>query len=81
MNKDNAIGLVIGLLAGRAAGGIIALLYAPRSGKESRHLISEKATEVVDIIKEKTEDAVDTVQEAAYEAKRKGNAAVHAIKS
>ncbi len=81
MNKDNAIGLVIGLLAGAAVGGVVALLYAPRSGKESRKLIGEKATEVADIIKDKAEDVIDTVQEAAYEAKRKGNAAVHAIKS
>ena len=81
MNKDNAIGLVIGLLAGAAAGGVIALLYAPRSGKESRQLISEKAGEVTEILKEKAEDVIDTVKEASYEAKRKGNAAVHAIKS
>ena len=81
MNKDNAIGLVIGLLSGAVAGGVIALLYAPRSGKESRQLIGEKATEVTEILKEKTGDAIDTVKEAVYEANRKGQAAVHAMKN
>ena len=81
MNKDNAVGLIIGILAGAAVGGVVALLYAPRSGKESRQLISEKAGEVTEILKEKAEDVIDTVKEASYEANRKGQAAVHAIKS
>ena len=36
MNKDNTIGFGIGLLTGVVIGGVVALLYAPRSGKESR---------------------------------------------
>ena len=41
MNKDNAIGFGIGLLAGVVIGGAIALLYAPKSGKETRQLIKD----------------------------------------
>ena len=81
MNKDNAIGFGIGLLTGAIIGGVIALLYAPKTGKETRKLIKEKATEVVDAVKEKTGGVIDTVKEAASEASRKGQAAVHAIKS
>ena len=54
MNKDHAIGFGIGLLAGAIIGGVIALLYAPKTGKETRQLIKDKATEVVDAVKEKT---------------------------
>ena len=54
MNKDNAIGFGIGLLTGAVIGGVIALLYAPKSGKETRQLIKDKATEVVDAVKGKT---------------------------
>ena len=81
MNKDNAIGFGIGFLAGAIIGGVIALLYAPKTGKETRQLIKDTATEVVDTLKEKTSGVIDTVKEAASEASRKGQAAVHAIKS
>lgn len=81
MNKDCAIGFGIGLLAGAAIGGTIALLYAPRTGKESRQLIKDKATEVIDTAREKTGEVIDIVKDAASEANRKGHAAVQALKS
>ena len=81
MNKDNAIGFGIGLLTGAIIGGVIALLYAPKTGKETRQLIKDKATEVVDTVKEETSGVIDTVKEAASEASRKGQAAVKALKS
>lgn len=62
MNKDNAIGLGIGLFAGAAIAGIIALLYAPRAGKETRQLIHGKATDVVDEIKAKANGAAQAVK-------------------
>ena len=81
MNKDHAIGFGIGLLTGAVIGGVIALLYAPKTGKETRQIIKDKTTEVVDTVKEKTSGSIDTVKEAASEASRKGQAAVHALKS
>jgi len=74
MNKDNAIGFGIGLLAGAIIGGVFALLYAPKAGKETRKLIKDKATEVVDTVKEKTSGVIDAVKE-------KTTGAVHALKS
>jgi gas vesicle protein len=81
MNKDCAIGFGIGLLAGAIIGGTIALLYAPRTGKETRQLIKDKATEVIDTAREKTGEVIETVKDAASEANRKGHAAVQALKS
>ena len=81
MNKDHAFGFGIGLLTGAVIGGVIALLYAPRSGKETRQLIKDKVTAVVDTVKEKTSGVIDTVKEETSEASRKGQAAVRAIKS
>jgi gas vesicle protein len=81
MNKDHAIGFGIGLLIGAAVGGTIALLYAPRSGKETRQLIKDKASEVMDATREKTSEVIETVKDAASEANRKGHAAVQALKS
>jgi gas vesicle protein len=81
MNSDHAIGFGVGLLAGAVIGGVIALLYAPKTGKETRQLIKDKATAVIDAAKEKTSGVIDTVKEAASEASRKGQAAVDALKS
>ena len=54
MNKDTCIGFGIGIVTGAVIGGVLALLFAPKSGKETRQLISDKANEVVDAVKGKT---------------------------
>jgi len=81
MNKDNAIGFGIGILSGAIIGGVIALLYAPKTGKETRQLIKDKTTEVVDVVKEKAIGVYDAVKDEASEVNRKGHAAVHAMKN
>ena len=91
MNKDHLIGFGIGFLGGAVIGGVIALLFAPKSGKETRRMIMDKTGEIVDVVKDKTEKVVDTVKEkasgvidvfkeSASEVNRKGQAAVKAIK-
>jgi gas vesicle protein len=47
-NEGMLKGVVIGLLAGGAVGAILALLYAPKSGKELRAEIRERADEFRD---------------------------------
>ena len=43
-------------LAGLGMGAILALLFAPRSGKETREYIAGKAEEGRDFVKARTED-------------------------
>ena len=81
MNKDHAIGFGIGLISGAIIGGVIALLYAPKTGKETRQLIKNKTTDVMEAFKDKAGEVIDTVKDAASDASRKGQAAVHALKS
>ena len=92
MNKDNAIGFGIGVMAGAIIGGVIALLYAPKTGAETRKLIKDKTVEAVDVVKEKGGQIVEAVKsksgevaamvkEEASEINRKGQAAIKAIKS
>jgi gas vesicle protein len=69
MNRDHAIGFGVGLLAGAVIGGVLGLLFAPQSGKETRQLI-----------KDKTSGFVDSVKDAASEAGRRGQSAVQALK-
>ena len=80
MNKDHAIGFGIGLLAGAVIGGVVALLYAPKTGKETRQLIKDKAIGVVDTAKEKGSEVMDAVREKASDAGRRGQAAIHELK-
>jgi gas vesicle protein len=49
-NEENGMskGLLIGLLAGGVLGAVIALLYAPKPGKELRADIKNKAGEMID---------------------------------
>jgi len=63
MNKDHAIGFGIGLLTGAVIGGVIALLYAPKTGKETRQMIKDKASSVVDAVRGKTTEVADEVKE------------------
>jgi gas vesicle protein len=74
MNKDHAVGFGVGLLAGAVIGGVIALLYAPKTGKETRQMIKDKATDMVDAVKGKTTEVADAVKE-------KTTGAVNALKS
>lgn len=77
MNKDHVAGFGVGLLAGVVIGGVIALLFAPQSGKETRQMIKEKFGGVTDAIKGKAADAT----QLAEAVKEKTTNAVHALKS
>ena len=65
-----ARGMVLGFLAGSVIGGIIALLYAPKSGKELRNDIKLKKDEFLDdtseymqIAKEKANEKISSTKE------------------
>ncbi len=63
MNKDNAIGFGIGVMAGAIIGGVIALLYAPKTGTETRKIIKDKTIEVVDAVKDTADEVVSAVKD------------------
>ena len=81
MNKDHAVGFGIGLLTGAVIGGVIALLYAPQSGKETRALLKNKAMETRDNIQDFATDTVENVKDGVSEVSRKGHAAVQALRN
>jgi gas vesicle protein len=51
MNGDTWKGIGIGLLIGAAVGATLGILYAPRSGKETRTIIRDKAGNMVKSVK------------------------------
>ena len=70
MNSDHFAGLGIGILAGAAIGLAIGLLYAPRSGQETRSQLKEKATDLIERAKENATEMTHKVQQKVATAKQ-----------
>ncbi len=69
--RDCNLGAVLGgFLAGAIVGGAIALLYAPRTGAETRGLIRDFVEDEIDTVKDKAAAARDFI-EAEVEAVKK----------
>ena len=56
MSDDNGGSKLAFFLAGLGVGAVVALLYAPRSGKETREYLSQKAEEGRDYISTKSRE-------------------------
>jgi len=68
MSEDNGGAQVGFFLAGLGIGAVIALLFAPRSGKETRDYIVQKAEEGRDFVVTKSEE----IRRQAEDAVEKG---------
>jgi len=53
-SRDSEPGFGIGLILGLAVGAAIGFLLTPRSGKETRELVKDKATNVSETVKNLT---------------------------
>jgi gas vesicle protein len=73
MSEDFGTSKVGAFLAGLGIGAIVALLFAPRSGKETRDLIAQRAEEGRDFVRAKTEE----FRQQAEEAVEKGRTLVN----
>ena len=66
-------GLVIGLVAGGAIGAVIALLYAPKTGKEFRAELRDKADDLMEGADEYLHAAKTKAGEIVSEAKKRSD--------
>ena len=69
MSEENDGSKVGFFLAGLGIGAVIALLFAPRSGKETREMIVEKAEEGREFVKTKTEEIRKQAEDAVEKGK------------
>jgi gas vesicle protein len=72
-DRDSGASFSIGLLLGVAAGVAVGFLYAPKTGKETRALLKEKAHEA----QEKVDELGEKAKEAADEAKKRVEERLH----
>lgn len=63
-------GLLVGFLTGAAVGSLIALLFAPKSGKELREDIKSKSQEFMDDADKYIANAKDKASELINEGKK-----------
>jgi gas vesicle protein len=72
MSENNVSkGLFLGFLAGGVVGAVLALLYAPKSGKELRSDIKVKTDGYMDEADKYIEEAKDRAKELINEGKKK----------
>jgi len=64
-------GLVLGLLAGGTIGAVLALLYAPKSGRELRADLKERADDLIGGADEYMQSAKTRAGELVSEAKKR----------
>jgi gas vesicle protein len=75
--SDNATrNLLFGFLSGAVVGGIVALLYAPKPGKELRGDLMKKGGEISDDIEEYLNDAQEKARIIINEGKDKSSALI-----
>ncbi|HEX9253291.1 MAG TPA: YtxH domain-containing protein [Ignavibacteriaceae bacterium] len=83
MSQDNnlAKGFLFGFLAGGALGAVVALLTAPKSGKELRADIKSKSEEYLDEAEKYLTEAKDKARELINEGKKKSEKIIHDARS
>jgi gas vesicle protein len=69
---------VASFFVGVGIGVAVAFLFAPRSGEETREIITERGEDEISQLKRKGRDAVKYVQDAVDQGERKFN---HAVKT
>lgn len=63
--------ITVGASVGLAIGTVLGVLFAPKSGKETRHDIAVKAKEAVDVTKEQVEEAKVKITQFVDEQKER----------
>ena len=81
MRDCNSGAVLGGFLVGALVGGAIALLFAPRSGAETRGMIRDFVDDEVDMVKDKAAAARDYVEGEIDRYKRKARRAVGKIEN
>ncbi len=80
-NNGTTKGFIFGLLAGSAIGAVLALLYAPKSGKELRAGIKAKTDELMSNAEHILDETRAKLPEISSEAKKRSEQVISEVKS
>jgi gas vesicle protein len=76
MSENASRNLLLGFLSGALVGGIVALLYAPKTGKEFRGDLKRKGGEIIEDVDEYLQDAQEKAKHIINEGKEKSAALI-----
>jgi gas vesicle protein len=68
-DRDEFGAFLVGFVVGGLAGAVVALLFAPQSGEETRAMIKDKSIELRDKASQTAEEAIERAEKAAAEAR------------
>lgn len=78
---DDFGSFLVGFVVGGLTGAVVALLFAPQSGEETRTVIKEKGFELRDKASQTAEEALARAEAAAADAKVRYDALTAEVKS
>jgi gas vesicle protein len=71
--RDEFGAFLVGFIVGGLSGAVVALLFAPQSGEETRALIKDKSVELRDKAQISAEEAIARAEAAAAEARARAD--------
>ncbi len=79
-DRDEFGAFLIGFVVGGLTGAVVALLFAPQSGEETRALIKDKSIELRDKAEVSAEEAYARAEQLATDARARANQLASEIK-
>ena len=78
--RDEFGAFLVGFIVGGLTGAVVALLFAPQSGEETRALIKDKSIELCDKAQQTTEEALARAEQVAQEARARADELAKQVK-
>lgn len=72
-DRDEFGAFLVGFIVGGLSGAVVALLFAPQSGEETRALIKDKSIELRDKAQMSAEEAIARAEAAAADARARAD--------
>ena len=79
-DRDEFGAFLVGFIVGGLSGAVVALLFAPQSGEETRALIKDKSIELRDRAQTTAEEALARAEAAAQEARARADELAHQLR-